>query len=183
MKPRQSEAVLLQEIDDLKARLSQVEDLLNAVQSGEVNTSNTDVTPLMQAERDLDKERDFSVQLLESMPGVVYFFDETGKFLRWNKNFELVTGYSEFEIAVMSPDDFFGPDEKAGIRETAAKIFTDGAGNIEACFLTRSGEQIPYFFVGHRLVVGDRRFLIGIGVDIRERIRAQTGGSKHSTSI
>src|SRR5262249_10772794 len=54
-------------------------------------------------------EEVFSSMMLESMPGVVYFYDRNGRFLRWNRNFERVTGYSGEQIATMHPLDFFPP--------------------------------------------------------------------------
>jgi len=46
-------------------------------------------------------ERDFSKAALDSLPGIFYLFDRIGKFLRWNTNFEEITGYSAEEIGRM----------------------------------------------------------------------------------
>jgi len=59
------------------------------------------------------RERDFSNVALDSLPGIVYLYDYTGKFLRWNRNFEVVSGYPADEIARMSPLDYFVGAEKA----------------------------------------------------------------------
>src|SRR5690606_5180195 len=40
------------------------------------------------AEKTLRSEKRFSDTVLESMPGILYFYDMEGRFLRWNKNFE-----------------------------------------------------------------------------------------------
>src|SRR5262249_34982337 len=64
-----------------------------------------------QADRALRSEKLFSDTMIESTPGVLYFYDATGRFLRWNRNFETVTGYSAEEIGKMHPLDFFKGDE------------------------------------------------------------------------
>ena len=38
------------------------------------------------------RETDFPELIIDSLPGIFYFFNDTGKFLRWNKNFEKVYG-------------------------------------------------------------------------------------------
>ncbi len=49
------------------------------------------------------REKQFSDMMIESMPGAIYFYDDTGRFLRWNRNLELVSGYSAAEVAAMHP--------------------------------------------------------------------------------
>ena len=68
----------------------------------------------------LQKEKNLSDSIINSMPGIFYLFDHTGKFLRWNKRLETVSGYSREEIAMMSPLDFFEGEEK--IREQLNSI-------------------------------------------------------------
>ena len=48
------------------------------------------------------REKDFSKSLIDSLPGIYYLFDEKGKFIRWNKNLESVSGYSAGEIMAQS---------------------------------------------------------------------------------
>src|SRR5690606_13761942 len=59
-----------------------------------------------EAERKLRSERPFTDAMMESMPGIFYFYDKEGRFLRWNRNFETASGYSAGEIARMHPMDF-----------------------------------------------------------------------------
>jgi PAS domain-containing protein len=41
----------------------------------------------------LREERDFSDEIIGALPSVFYLFDRHGKFLRWNKKLEEITGY------------------------------------------------------------------------------------------
>ncbi|MET0292782.1 MAG: PAS domain S-box protein [Steroidobacteraceae bacterium] len=70
-----------------------------------------------QQQRELKSERLFSNAMIESMPGIVYFYDSAGRFLRWNTNFETVSGYTSAEIASMHPLDFFAPEDKPLLQE------------------------------------------------------------------
>jgi PAS domain-containing protein len=65
----------------------------------------TDITERKQAEDRIFKERLLSETIINNLPGIFYLYDESGKFLKWNENFELVTGYNSHEISQMTPLD------------------------------------------------------------------------------
>jgi PAS domain S-box-containing protein len=121
----------------------------------------------------LHSERLFSHAMIESMPGVVYFYDTTGRFLRWNRNFERVSGYSADEIARMHPLDFFAGEHKERVAARIAEVFEQGEASIEAPFVARDGTSHMYFFTGRRVEFEDRVCLIGAGIDVAERRRVE----------
>ena len=132
-----------------------------------------EVTTRRRAQEALLKERDFSDAILSSLPGVFYFYDQGGKFLRWNKNFETVTGYPSEEIAGMTPLDFFVGPEKEYIAQRIKQVFEHGASDAEAKFISKTGELIPYYFTGRRLEIDGHPYLIGMGIDITQRKKAE----------
>ena len=126
-----------------------------------------------QAEAAARTERLFSDTMLESMPGVLYFYDTAGRFLRWNRNFETVTGYSAAEIAGMHPLDFFTGEERAKVEARIGEVFARGESSVEAAFVAKDGRTTPYFFTGRRVEFEGRVCLVGVGIDITERRRAE----------
>jgi PAS domain S-box-containing protein len=128
-----------------------------------------DITERKQMESAVLRERDLSYAMLNSLPGVFYFYDQTGKFLRWNKNFEIVSGYSSEEIAQMNPLDFFVGAEKEFISERIQQVFENGESDAEANFVTKNGKLIPYYFTGSCLNIEGSPYLIGMGIDITQR--------------
>ncbi len=131
-----------------------------------------------QAEQTLRNEVLFSDTMLESMPGIVYFYDTAGRFLRWNRNFEAVSGYSGSEIAAMHPLDFFLPGEQDLLKQRIAAVFSTGESSVEADFVSRDGHTTPYFFTGRRVQFQDKTCLVGIGIDISERKRMEAEREK-----
>ncbi|HEY9247480.1 MAG TPA: PAS domain S-box protein, partial [Rariglobus sp.] len=125
------------------------------------------------AEALADSERRFSDTMIESMPGILYFYDMSGRFLRWNRNFERVSGYTREEIARMHPLDFFEPGVQPGIRARIDDVFARGEANVEAPFRSKDGGTTPYFFTGRRVESGGRVCLLGVGIDIAEHKRAE----------
>jgi PAS domain S-box-containing protein len=132
-----------------------------------------DITERKQAEEEVRREKEFSETMMDSMPGVFYHYDATGKFLRWNQNFEAVTGYSRDEIARMHPLDFFAGDDKRLVGERIGRVFDTGEGSVEADFVCKDGRAVPYYFTGRRVLFGGEPYLIGVGIDITERKRAE----------
>ncbi len=125
------------------------------------------------AEQAADNERRFSDTMIESMPGIVYFYDEAGRFLRWNRNFEQVSGYTADEIAWMHPLDFFPEDERARVADRITEVFSAGDAHVEANFRSRDGSLKPYYFTGRRVHYLQRSCLVGVGIDISERLAAE----------
>lgn len=126
-----------------------------------------------EAEAAAHEESLFSQAMLESMPGIVYFYDEQGRFLRWNRNFETVSGYSGQEIAHMHPLQFFDDAEKTLLEKGIAQVFANGEATVEAPFKAKNGSKIPYFFTGRSVVYDGQTCLVGVGIDISDRIKAE----------
>lgn len=103
------------------------------------------------AEERLQAEQRFSDTMINSLPGTLYFFDSTGRFLRWNHTFEQVSGYSSDEVAVMQPLDFFAPEDQPLLQTRITEVFERGESSVEAPLLTKDGRLLPYLFTGKHL--------------------------------
>ncbi|MDE2342703.1 MAG: PAS domain S-box protein, partial [Betaproteobacteria bacterium] len=121
----------------------------------------------------VESEQQFSKTMIDSMPGILYFYDDRGKFLRWNRNFETVSGYTAAEIARMHPRDFFAPEDRQRLETRVAEVFELGESTLEAPFRSKDGTKHPYFFTGRRVDYNDKSCLVGIGIDISERLKAE----------
>lgn len=134
-----------------------------------------DVTERRTVEAVAERERRFARSLIEAMPNIFYLYDHSGRFLRWNNNFERVSGYTAQELTGMHPLDFFAAEDKALLEERIAEVFELGESSVEASFVAKDGHRIPYFFTGQRIVFDGSACLIGVGIDITERQRAEHG--------
>lgn len=114
-------------------------------------------------------EQMFSEAMLDSMPGIVYFYNEEGRFLRWNRNFETVSGYSGEEIAAMHPLQFFSQPDHGMLTARITQVFDEGESFVEALFQSKGGGTAPYYFTGKRVMFDGMRCLVGVGVNIAQR--------------
>lgn len=146
---------------------------LNAVRDGSGAITHhvatlLDLSPLKAAEEAARNERTISDSMMESTPGIIYYYDRDGHFQRWNRNFALVSGYSDEEIVEMHPLDFFHTGDRALLSARIDEVFEKGESWVEAPFLTKDGRTIPYLFTGRRVTIQNRDYLVGVGIDIQD---------------
>jgi PAS domain S-box-containing protein/putative nucleotidyltransferase with HDIG domain len=134
-----------------------------------------DVTERKKAEEELKKEQLFNTAILDSVPGILYLYDETGHLVHWNKQNEEVTGYSSEELKGMHVLDWFGgvePDTSNIINSIEA-VMKNGHSMIEARIINKSGHAIPMILTGVKLAIAGEDYLLGIGIDITDRKKAE----------
>jgi PAS domain S-box-containing protein len=132
-----------------------------------------DITQRKLAEESLMQEKKFNQAAIDSLPGLFYLFDEKGHYLRWNKNYEEVSGYSADEISKMSPLDYFTEPDKSNIAAAIKQVWTTGNVVVEGKFTSKDRTQNQYFFTGQLFWFEGKRCLIGMGIDITERKQAE----------
>lgn len=135
--------------------------------------NSRDVTERVVAEEAVLAEKGYSEAVIRSLPGVFYLFDVTGKFFKWNRNMETISGYSGHEIAQMQPLDFIAEEDRLMVADRIREVFQNGESSVEARFRTKEGEKIPYFFTGLRLSLEGKDCLCGLGINIAERMAAE----------
>ena len=122
---------------------------------------------------ELQREKHFSDALVDSLPGIFYLFDKQGKLLRWNRNAEKVTGYSSSEMSNLKPLNLIADADKKMVMEVFEKALDNVDTSMQARYLTKTGETIPYFFTGRTIEIDNTKCVIGTGIDISERQRIE----------
>lgn len=125
-----------------------------------------DITEKRDAAKKIINAKDLSDSIINGLPGTFFLFDENLKYLRWNKNFETVTGYSGEEISQMTPFDFFADDSKELVTERMRSVFTSGQADTEIDLVTKDKVRIPYYFTGWLISYEGKNCIVGIGMDI-----------------
>lgn len=115
----------------------------------------------------LSKERLFSEKVLDSLPGIFYLYDEDENIIRWNKNHELLTGYSAEELPERKMLEWFSGRDRDRIKESVRQLYEKGGKvGVEASLIIKDGTRVPYYFTGVRMFVDDHRYLLGVGIDL-----------------
>lgn len=124
---------------------------------------------LRESENAMAREKYLSDSIINSLPGIFYLYDSNRKFIRWNKNFETISGYSHEEVCAMHPLDFYDGSEKEMMQVKIESVFTNGYDDIETFLFTKDNIKIPYYFNGCRATFNGESYLIGMGIDIVKR--------------
>jgi len=133
----------------------------------------TDITERKQAEEIIFKEKLLSETIINNLPGIFYLYDESGKFVKWNRNFELVTGYSGHEISQMTPLDLFDEDEKEKISTRISTVFEKESPGIEVEFYTKAHNKVHYYINSLAIEYEGTKCLLGMGLDLTDRKKAE----------
>jgi PAS domain S-box-containing protein len=132
-----------------------------------------DITEEREAQEKLVLEKQLSDSIINSLPAIFYLYNKEGKFYRWNKRFEEVTGYSTEEVASYSPLQYFAEKDHALLSERIGDVFVNGEAHVEADLRTKDGRMIPYYFGGKEISYEGETCLVGCGIDISERVESQ----------
>jgi PAS domain S-box-containing protein len=133
-----------------------------------------DITERKQAEEELRGEKNFIEDALNSLSDIFFVLDLNGKFLRWNKTMNAVSGYSDAEISSMQPADFFLKEDRQRVMEAIEIAVKYSYAIVEATVVTKNGRNIPFEFTGSLLTdLKKNPFgVCGVGRDITERKQA-----------
>lgn len=114
-----------------------------------------------------------SDDLINLLPSTFAILSLEGKFLKWNKKFETVFGYTATEIANIGPLDFFPDDTRAYIAETIKTAFDKGFAEVETEMVTKDGKRLFYYNTANKIKYNGRDCLSAIGIDVSAKRQAQ----------
>jgi len=135
-----------------------------------------DITERKRTEAISKQEQALSNTIIDSIPGTFYMLNGAGRYVRWNAyQRDEIVGKPDDMVASTNALDTIHPDDRELIQSRIANVLTTGADEtVEGRVLLRGGPAFRWLLMtGRRLLIDDHPFLIGIGVDITERKRAE----------
>lgn len=130
-----------------------------------------EVTEYREREQELEAERTFISEALDTLDDAFFVVGTNGELQRWNKRVTEVTGYSEAELSEMNVIHIFPENEREVIANAIKTTLETGFDRVEADIRTANGTRIPYEFAARCLTDSEGEVLgiAGIGRDISER--------------
>ena len=137
----------------------------------------TDITARKEREQELEREREFTENLVDTLDDVFYLINLDGELLRWNDTATAVLGYSDEALSTMTAFDLIPEPFHEVVSETTERTVQTGQATFEAPLVTADGERIRHEFRGSLIEDGrgDLLGVAGIARDItaqRQRERA-----------
>jgi PAS domain S-box-containing protein len=119
-------------------------------------------------------EKDLSSSIIESIPGIFELYDKQFRFLRWNKQFEVVSGYTPDEIRNLHVvDDLTFGGEREKRYNILKRIYETGRDEGEVTITVKDGRKIPLYFVGQLINYEGEPCYICSAIEITERKRIE----------
>ncbi|MFN3555433.1 MAG: PAS domain S-box protein [Bacteroidales bacterium] len=133
-----------------------------------------DISERMQLQQDLQFEKMFSQRILEALPGIFYLYSYPDlKLKMWNHSHETLLGFSSEEMKDRLLTDWYAPEAAEFALEAVHKAINTGFGIIEAPLFDKKGKARYFLLTGTRLEVNQQTYLLGYGMDISDRIKAE----------
>jgi diguanylate cyclase (GGDEF)-like protein/PAS domain S-box-containing protein/putative nucleotidyltransferase with HDIG domain len=124
-----------------------------------------------QIESELNKEKIFMEAIFNSVPGLVFLYNDQNKLVRWNKKHTEITGFSKEELNCMNLLDWYKGDKEN--QEKVLKILQlvteKGFGEIEIELPVKDGTKIPMFFTISSVKIENQLYFTGIALDMTQR--------------
>jgi len=136
-----------------------------------------------EAEQVLHQEKQFSNGLLDSLPGIFYLYSYPElRLIRWNRQHETLLGFEASEMEGRHLVEWHLPEFREAVLAAVDVAMINEQNSVEACLLAKDGSRVPFILTGVKLAIQDRLYLMGIGIDISERKKAEEALS-YSTSV
>ncbi|CAJ37936.1 PAS domain S-box protein [Methanocella arvoryzae] len=156
--------------------LNTIADKVDRDESGKIKQVygiTQDITGHKKAEEEIRAEKSFSDAIIDTIPGIFYMFDDRNRFVRMNKNMLTVLEYTPDELLSLDVLDVVAEQDRDQIIDAFQEISKKGYVTRIANLLTRTKKQIPYLLSGYSTQIHGKRYLIGIGIDVTDKVKAE----------
>ena len=144
---------------------------------------------LQERTQELNKNLNLMETIFSSMPGLMYIFEQTatGNFelLRWNKELEQTTGYNHCELKGLSIFKFIHEKHHNSIKQRLELMLKGEVNNTPTEYLLehKDGSEIPFLTSPYSTTFEGQKFVVGIGLDIREKKQTEKRFSRLAAAI
>ncbi|TVT74163.1 MAG: PAS domain S-box protein [Denitromonas halophila] len=132
-----------------------------------------DTTDLKTTSAALRDAHGLSDAVVKSLPGVFFLLEASGRILRWNHNLENVTGTPAEQMEHLIIRSLFHPDDRLNFQSALMQALRTEHATIDARLSATNDAGIPYVFTIIRVELQGVSHLVGVGVDISERLAAE----------
>jgi two-component system, cell cycle sensor histidine kinase and response regulator CckA len=135
-----------------------------------------DITDIKRSELIGEYEQAFRKAVIDTIPGTFYLLDADFRLAGWNASLrDEIIGKPESEMTDTDVLDIIHPDDRAIIQQKMMNVLNHGVEErAEVRVFLRGGPEICWrLMTGKKIILNGASFLIGTGIDITERKRAE----------
>lgn len=122
-------------------------------------------------EQSLVEQRNYTKAILDSLPSIYLLMDEEFNFVQWNENAKHYTGYNADELKEKNVFDLIAPKDHGKLEKATNEAIE--AQGVELQLRTKEGNDIPYFWNGYYIELGQKKYFLCVGIDITQQKKVQ----------
>ncbi|MEX2363259.1 MAG: PAS domain S-box protein, partial [Balneolaceae bacterium] len=120
-------------------------------------------------EESLLQQKNFTQEILNSLPGIVVLVNKKLEFLQWNKTAERLIGYTKEELSKMNAYDIIAPEDHKNLESTLLRVLQRDNEGQELTLLHKNGKRNPYFWRRNFLELDGETVFINVGLNISKQ--------------
>ena len=128
-----------------------------------------DVTDRRRAEQALQREKAFTDAVVDSLPGIFYVLDTQGRFVRWNKVAENLSGFPAAKLFRKRALFMIPRKDRPLVERKIREALETGQAETEATVVDLKGAARVFLLTGTRAAIGGETYLVGHAIEITER--------------
>jgi len=140
-----------------------------------------DMTEKIKAKNELVIEKEYSENLINSLPGLFFLYKREGDTFvlkKWNRQHEELLGVSSHELNNASVTDFVDEKSIPDLKSSVKHVLEYGSVSIELNLRNKNGSLIPFLFMAKSFEQSSDTFIIGTGIELTEQKKAQEENKK-----
>lgn len=107
--------------------------------------------------------------IINSTPGLFCMYDENWDLVKWNKNHELITGFTQDDLYHKNALEWFEPEDQQDIRQVLSLVLTGKDMSVEKELIFKDGSKHPYLINVKRIDVNGKAHFVGVSIDISDK--------------
>lgn len=132
-----------------------------------------DISEQKLLEKNISRQISLLNNILDSTPGLFYMVNKDMTFSRTNQNVKTFFGLTAKELQETNALSLIAPRERSKATSEIGKAFTNGYADLETILIDKNGEEYHFFMNGSRIELDGNYYVIGMGIDISERVKAE----------
>jgi PAS domain S-box-containing protein len=120
----------------------------------------------------LQRQKLLADTIIESLPGTFFVVDQQGRFVRWNKAVEELLGLTADQLQGLDALVTVHEGDREKLTLKIREAFEKGYAEAELRSLAKTDIK-QFYYSGRRMDIGGVAYLVGTGINITDRVRAE----------
>jgi diguanylate cyclase (GGDEF)-like protein/PAS domain S-box-containing protein len=159
--------------NNIKDQMEEIENKSKIIEEKNLEMNDSNIK-LEQSYKDIKRDQRLIESIFDSIPGLLYVYDESERLIKWNRKHETMTGFTAEELSSMTLENWFDENDLVKVRATVQDVFEKGYGEEEGQLIIKGGDKLTIQSSFAPLILDGTKYFAGISIDITERKKMES---------